>query len=102
MFFQRFLGSLKMGRVPEADTTEDYDSGDTGDTALQGARSPRAPRAPQHAPCTPLSSQPLAPAPCGQGPLPSGLPPGYGATDKAEVEVIMNSSKACDGDIARL
>lgn len=91
---QRFLGSLKMGRVPEQDSTDDYDSGETGDTALQGARSPR----PQH---TPRSlSQPLTPST--QGPLPSGVPTGYGATEKAEVEVIMNSSKSCDGDIARL
>ncbi|KAL8560341.1 hypothetical protein ACOMHN_006072 [Nucella lapillus] len=90
---ERFLGSLKMGRVPDQDQTDDFDSLETGDTAL-GARSPRTPRLPRSL------SQPLTPNT--QGTLPSGMPPGYGATEKAEVEVIMNSSKSCDGNIARL
>ncbi|XP_070212713.1 sodium- and chloride-dependent neutral and basic amino acid transporter B(0+)-like [Littorina saxatilis] len=90
---ERFLGSLKMGRVPEPDNTDDYDSGETGDTAVQGGRSPRPPHTPRSL------SQPLVPS--SQGPLPSGIP-SYGVMDKAEVEVIMNSSKSCDGDIARV
>nr|KAG5708361.1 hypothetical protein BaRGS_034392 [Batillaria attramentaria] len=98
---ERFLGSLKMGRIPDCDNTDEYDSGETGDTALQGARSPRTPRAHHHHHNhnnPPPPSQPLTSSP---GSLPT-FPPAYGATDKAEVEVVMNSSKSCDGDIARV
>lgn len=81
-----------MGRVLECDNTDDYDSGETGDTALQSTRSPCPTRA-HHPPATPLSGTPG---------FRHTHPTGYGATKTADVEVVMNSSKSCDADIARL
>lgn len=97
---QRFLGSLKMGRLPDPDNTDDYDSGETGDTALQGSRSPHSTRSPRslHHPPTHPQATPLAEASGSLFPSSSG----YGATEKAEVEVVMNTSKSCEGDIARV
>ncbi|PVD30244.1 hypothetical protein C0Q70_09506 [Pomacea canaliculata] len=97
---ERFLGSLKMGRLPDPDNTDDYDSGETGDTALQGSRSPHSTRSPRslHHPPTHPQATPLAEASGSLFPSSSG----YGATEKAEVEVVMNTSKSCEGDIARV
>ena len=94
-----------MGQVPENDGSEDdLESGETGDTGVVppcAANQPVVGSNPLHPSALPTSpSQPLAPT--SQGGLPSGVPLGYGSTDKAEVEVIMNSSKASDGDIARV